>query len=135
MTIDGNISMNTRTGSPQLMWNNVETTEDIKVRIRSNTGAIEVQINQDQPLFSDVDFILDNSVGKISLDIDIQGSVGAELISDADVGDVNVESSNGFSFTTSEHLRSDNYLGVHNFNISMNNDVGRIGINAVYSPS
>lgn len=133
--VSGDVVMNTQTGSVQLIWENVDVVEDLEVSIRSNTGSIHVQIDQEQPLHSDVDFVLDNSVGKISLDIGILGSVGAEVISDTDVGGVNVNSSSGFSFTDIHHLRSDNYPGAHNFNISMHNGVGDIDIDAHYTPS
>lgn len=134
VALTGDIRLRTSTGPISLIWEDVRVMHQATVDIRTSIGPIDLEVRQEEPMLSDVDFNVRTSTGEIDFLISIETIPGARISSNAGVGEVDIERSTGFEWSSSSLLRSENYPTASDFIISLETGVGDIEIDAEYLP-
>jgi hypothetical protein len=127
------ITIKTVTGAQSLSWRNVIAERDVAVDIGSVTGAISVDIEQDERLRNSIELDVEVTTGAISLALDISGDAAAKIASSTTTGSVDVQRSNGFTGSSTQ-LQSNNYPSDSQFDITLQTTTGGINIDARFSP-
>ena len=128
--ISGSFSLQTATGTVQLLWAEADVSGNVPVNLRTNTGSVDINITQTRSLTGNVTLNAETSTGGVSLRMDIRNDVGAKVSATTVIGGVSVEQK-GFSGNTAP-LQSSNYPAGSNFLINLETNTGGIDINAVY---
>lgn len=123
----------TATGAQSLSWQNVIAERDITVGIGSVTGAVSIDIKQDERLRNRVELRVEVTTGAINLALDLSGDIVSEVTSSTTTGSINVQGSNGFSGSSTQ-LQSNNYPSDSQFDITLQTTTGGINIDASFSP-
>jgi hypothetical protein len=132
VVLKGDVSAVATTGSVRLLWDNAIVTQDVQVDAIATTGSVDVNIKEDDSLQSDITLNAEVITGEVDFTIDIQGDVGAMIISIVAAGGVDVDRRGGFSGSDTA-LRSSNYPADHNFSINLEATTGGIDIDAKYT--
>jgi hypothetical protein len=139
VTLSGDMSVSTNTGGIDLSWDNINVGKDLNVDLDANTGGIQIDIKQTSDISADVTFNADTNTGGIDFAIEIKGDVGAQgMISTGALGSPSVNLQ-GFDFQvdwsdSEDLLKSDNYPAGHNFDITLDTNLGAVDIEAKYTP-
>ncbi len=131
--VAGDISIQTVTGAQSLSWQNIIAERDITVDIGSVTGAVSVDIEQDERLRNSIELGVEVTTGAISLALDISDDVAGKISSSTTTGSVDVQRSNGFTGSSTQ-LQSNNYPSDSQFDITLQTTTGIINIDARFSP-
>jgi hypothetical protein len=127
------VRLETATGAQSLSWQNVIAERDITVGIGSVTGAVSIDIKQDERLRKRVELRVEVTTGAINLALDLSGDIASEVTSSTTTGSINVQGSNGFSGSSTQ-LQSNNYPSDSQFDITLQTTTGGINIDASFSP-
>jgi hypothetical protein len=127
------VRLETATGAQSLSWQNVIAERDITVGIGSVTGAVSIDIKQDERLRNRVELRVEVTTGAINLALDLSGDIASEVTSSTTTGSINVQGSNGFSGSSTQ-LQSNNYPSDSQFDITLQTTTGGINIDASFSP-
>ena len=130
VVIGGSFSLQTATGSVQLLWAEAGVSGNVPVNLTTNTGSVDINITQTRSLTGNVTLNAETSTGGVSFRMDIRNDVGAKISASTVIGGVNVEQQ-GFLGNASP-LQSSNYPAGSNFLINLGTNTGGIDINAVY---
>jgi len=133
VVVAGDVSVKTTTGGVKFSWNNVNVTNNVLVDVETTTGGIDVDVTQDERLLGNVTLRAEVTTGGVDFAIDIQGDVGAKIVSSVTTGGINIDRQVRFSGTTSP-LQSNNYPAGSNFNVSLKTTTGGINIDAKHTP-
>jgi hypothetical protein len=132
VVIKGDIVARTTTGGVDFSWNNANATTNALVDIGTTTGAVNINVAQNNPLPANITMNAQATTGGITFTITIRNSVGAIVQSTNTVGGVTADPA-GFTGTAS-NLQSSNYPADCNLNVTLRNTTGQIHINATYTP-
>jgi len=133
VTINGNVTAKTTTGSVELSWDKANATRNVTVEAKTVTGGVTLDINQKHMMAGNVTLKAQTTTGGVHLTMKIENSIAAKIESATTVGAIDVANKTGFSGTSSL-LQSDNYPAKSNFNTSLKTSTGGIHINAKYTP-
>lgn len=133
VVVAGDISIEVTTGGVRLFWENVVVPDDVWVDAMTTTGGVEVDVEADERLQSDITLRAEATTGGVAFAIDIQGDVGAIITSSVTTGGIDVDRRVGFSGST-ELLQSSNYPAAHNFDVNLRVTTGGIEIDAKHTP-
>jgi hypothetical protein len=131
------ISIKTVTGAVSLSWQNVIAERDIAANLGSVTGAVTVDIEQDERLQNKVNLGVEVTTGAINSGLTISGDVAGRITSRTTTGSVDVQRSDDFSSTelsSTRQIQSNNYPSNSQFDINLQTTTGRIRINARHTP-
>jgi hypothetical protein len=126
----GDFTIETTTGSAQLIWNNAQINGNLPVNVRATTGSVDVNVTQTKELAGNVTLNAETTTGSVALAIGLQSDVGARISASTALGRVNVNQS-GFSGSTAP-FQSDNYPAGSNFDVTLRATTGSVNINADY---
>ncbi|MCW4005945.1 MAG: zinc-ribbon domain-containing protein [Candidatus Bathyarchaeota archaeon] len=130
--VNGDISIETTTGRVNFVWNNIHVSPTSEVKLGSTTGSVTASVLHSRDLSGNVSFNAKTTTGRVNLNLNISGQVGAQITSDTDVGSINVDSTN---FVGDESpIYSSNYPAAGNFLVDLETTTGSVNINAVYTP-
>jgi len=130
VTISGDFSLHTTTGSVHLTWDNPRVAANIPVDVTTTTGSVYVNLTQNRRLEGNVTLNAETTTGSVNLEMNIQGDVGARISASTTMGGVNVQQQ-GFS-GDQVPIQSNNYPAASNFDVNLRTTTGSVGINAVY---
>jgi hypothetical protein len=128
--IAGDFSLETTTGSVQLLWDEVNVTGNIPVNVKTTTGSVDVNITQTRQLGGNVTLDAEATTGGVNLAMNIQGDVAAKISASTSLGGIDVNQQGFLGNTTP--LQSSNYPSGGNFDVTLKTSLGGININAVY---
>ncbi len=130
----GDISLSTNVGASILDWNDPSVRQDIKVDALTKTGGVELRLNQTTTMNKTVTLNGTAATGGVSLNMDIEGNIGAAINSTANLGGVQVGSKVGF-IGSDNALTSTNYPAAGNFVTHLRTNIGGVEVNALSVPS
>jgi hypothetical protein len=128
-----NITIMTATGAQSLSWRNVITERDVAVDIGSVTGAVSIDIEQDERLRNSIELDAEVTTSAISLALDISGDIAGKITSSTTTVSVDVQRNNGFTGSSTQ-LQSNNYPSDSQFDITFQTTTGGINIDVRFSP-
>lgn len=129
-TIAGDFSLETITGSVQLLWDDAKFNGNVPVSVKAITGSVNVNINQTSQLGGNVTLNAEATTGSVNLAMKIENDIGAKISASTTLGGIDVEQE-GFSGDEAP-LQSNNYPAGSNFDVTLRATTGGININAVY---
>jgi hypothetical protein len=129
----GSVSLRTTTGTVQFEMDEADVSGNIPVNLRSNTGAVNVDLAATRILSGNVTVNARTTTGSVNLDMAIDGDIGARIESATDLGGITSDLKR-FSGNESP-IQSNNYPAGSNFLVDLRTGTGGIGINAVYGSS
>jgi hypothetical protein len=117
-TIGDDMTAVVDTGSINFLANNLEYTKDIAWDLSTNTGSIDITLNQNKPMGANITGYIETDTGGIDfIYSDNQAVVGAIFTSDITTGSFNYVNSGGFETLPSPNddiFRSLDYLSATN---------------------
>lgn len=133
VVLRGDIDVETTVGATYLEWSNVDLRQESTVRVAATTGEVTCNVSQSQAMHGNVSLTLQASTGAINLNMNIQASNSARVLSQTDIGGIDVTQKTGFS-GPNEQLTSDNYADptAHWFGASLATNAGGIKLNLSY---
>ena len=132
VVLNGPVVVQSTTGSSSLSWDRVKVTRNVSVDVKTTTGGVNVDINQDSSMHGNVSLNGETVTGGVDFSITIQDDVGATVNSTTTVGGVSTNLTR-FSGNTSP-LHSENYPASSNFIVTLKTVTGGINVNADYEP-
>ena len=133
VTIARNVILRTQAGTVDFRTNQIMIEGNDSIDLHSNAGSINVDITQTKILQGNLQINAATELGSINVGLVIDGDVGAKIISQTNLGSINVDKQH-FSGNQSP-IQSDNYPAVSNIEINSQTNLGSININAVYQSS
>jgi hypothetical protein len=130
VTIIGNVILETQAGTVDFRTNQIIIEGNNSIDLHSNAGSINMDITQTKILRGNIQINASTDLGSINIDLVIDGDVGAKIISQTNLGSINVNEQH-FSGNQSP-IQSDNYPAVSNIEINSRTNLGNININTVY---
>ncbi len=131
-TMLDDISVKTTTGGVEFSWDNVNTPRNVLVELKTTTGGVSADVRQIHTLGGNVTLNAETTTGGVDFTLDIQGEVGAMIVSKVTTGGIDVSRKTGFSGANSL-LQSNNYPDRNNFNVDLQATTGGIGIDVEYT--
>jgi hypothetical protein len=128
VTISGDFSLETTTGSAQLTWVNAKVSGRVPVSVKATTGSVDVNVTQAKQLGGNVTLNAETTTGGVTLTTNLQNDVAARISANSVIGGVSVNQQ-GFS-GNSAPLQSNNYPAGSNFEVTLGATTGGISINA-----
>jgi hypothetical protein len=133
VTIAGEVSLNTQTGTVNFGMLQTTLLGNQTVTLHSNAGSIGMDITQTKTSQGNLKVNAVTDLGSIDLALQIDGFVGAKIISQTNLGSIRLNMQN-FSGNQSS-IQSDNYPAGNSIEINNRTNLGSISINAVYQSS
>lgn len=129
-TLAGNVSLTTNAGSVNFRMSEIEVDGNCTVNLNSNLGSVYADIAQTQTMQGNVEMNAATNAGSVNIGLEIDGGVGARIISHTNLGDIDTDLNN---FSGNETLvESNNYPAPSNIEITANTNLGGINIQATY---
>jgi len=128
--IAGDFSLQTTTGSTQLLWEEAQVSGNSSFSVRTTTGSVDVNVTQTRQLGGNVTLDAEATTGGVNLTMKIQNDVAAHISANTGLGGVNVNQQ-GFS-GNQVPTQSSNYPANANFDVTLKTSLGGININATY---
>lgn len=130
MTLAGNISATTNAGSVNFRMNEIEVEGNCTVNLNSNLGSVYADISQTRTMQGNVKMNAGTNAGSVNVGLEIDGGVGARIISHTNLGDIDTDLNNFSGNKT--FVESSNYPAPSNIEITTNTNLGGINIQATY---
>jgi hypothetical protein len=105
--------------------------QDVDLEVETDVGNVYMDIEQGVDLVHNLTVNCLSNVGIVNSNISLQGDVGADITSCADVGSVDVDDAGLSGLDT--HLTSDSFPDQSNLVVFLESDVGSINIEADWS--
>jgi hypothetical protein len=133
VTIAGNVTVRTQAGTVDFRTSQIVIEGNNTFDLHSNSGSVNMDITQTRRLQGNVQINAATELGSINVGLQIDGDVGAKIVSQTNLGSINADVQH-FSGNQSP-IQSDNYPAVSNIEIYSRTNLGGININAVYQSS
>jgi hypothetical protein len=104
-----------------------------RINLRSVAGSVNMDITEIKTLQGNLQLNAVTELGSVNVGLVIDGDIGAKIISQTNLGNINSDVHN-FSGNQSS-MQSDNYLAASNIEINSRTNLGSININAAYQSS
>ncbi len=129
----GPLNVQTTTGGCTLRWTDVIALDQAQVNIDCTTGGISMEVSQLAALGGNITIRSTATAGGVNLDLSIEGGNSARVVSDTDLGGINVKTMTGFGGSDND-LRSSNYPTQSSLNVDITTEVGGIDLSLEYMP-
>jgi hypothetical protein len=133
VTITGEVSLITKAGAINFGLRQSTLQGNQTVTLHSNSGSVGMDITQTKTLQGNLKVNAFTGLGSVSVALQIDGNVGAKIISQANLGGIHLDLQH-FSGNQSS-VQSDNYPATSNIEINSTTNLGSININAAYQSS
>ncbi len=133
ITVAGNVTLRTQAGNADLRISQVNVEGDYTVALQTNAGAATMDITQTKKFQGNLQINTVTDLGSVNIGLVIDGYVGAQLISQTNLGSIHTDLQH-FSGKQSS-IQSDNYPTLSNIDINSKTNLGSINISAVYQSS
>jgi hypothetical protein len=133
VTIAGDVSLNSQVGTVNFGVRQAALQGNQTVTLRSNAGSVGMDIAQAKTLRGNLNVNAVAELGSVNVALQIDGDVGAKIISQTNLGSIHLDVQN-FSGNQSS-IQSDNYPTGSSIEVNSRTNLGSININAVYQSS
>jgi hypothetical protein len=130
VTIAGDVFLSTQAGTVNFGVRQATLQGNQTVTLNSNVGSVGIDINQAKTLQGNLKVTAFTELGSVNVALQIDGDVGARIISQTNLGRINLNVQH-FSGNQSS-IQSDNYPAGSSIEINSRTNLGRININAAY---
>ncbi len=131
VTVWGNVTLKTQTGNIFYRMDQANTIGNQTVALQSSTGSISPDITQTKVFGGNLLVNAQTSTGTINLGLQIDGYVGARIVSQTNLGTIRLQNVQSFSGNKSP-IQSNNYPSTCNIDIINHTELGGINIDAAY---
>lgn len=131
VVIEGDFSLETTTGSAELLWNEAKVTGNVPVNVKATTGGLDVNITQNEQIGGNMTLNAETTTGGVNLAMSIKNDIGARISASTGLGGIDVNQQ-GFS-GNQVPIQSNNYPAGNNFDITLRATTGGININVDYA--
>ena len=131
VTVLGNITLRTQTGNIFYRMDQANTVGNQTVELQCSTGSISADIIQTKVFAGNLQVNTQTNTGSINVGLQIDGYVGARIVSQTNLGTVILQNVENFSGDKSP-IQSNNYPSTCNIDINNHTNIGGINISAAY---
>jgi hypothetical protein len=132
VTLDGPLRMQASTGGVDLTWSNVMVGSNASVSLSTSTGGVRATVTQTEDPGGNLTFSAAANTGGVDLGMTLAGNTSAHVASTTSLGGVSVEEKVGFNGTNND-LRSENYVGDSNFEVTLGTNTGGVNLRLRYT--